>query len=268
MLTHYLWYTSWVMKTRTRYTLPDTDLFLVDGSIPSRSDMHVGKTYVPLRIKEMPDTERPREKLLSQGLPALSLTELLSIVLVTGTTKEDLAQMTRRILKEYGEKPLFEQRDPQGLALELDIPLQKAMQIVAIGELGRRFYKRTGVVATIRTARDVYDYVVGMRDLPKEHLRGLYLNSQYRIIHDETISVGTLNSSVIHPREVFRPALECNAAAVVLVHNHPSGDSTPSPMDYEVTRQLVAAGKMLGINLIDHVIVTKDEFSSVDISYE
>lgn len=256
------------MNTRTRYTLPDTDLFLVDGLLSTQAHEHVGKKYAPIRIKEMPDDERPREKLLAHGLPALSLAELLSIVLVTGTKKEDLSQMTRRILKEYGEKSLFEERDPQGLALELGIPLQKAMQIVAIGELGRRCYKRTGVAATIRTARDVYEYASGMRDLPKEHLRGIYLNSQYKVIHDETISIGTLNSSVIHPREVFRPALECNAAAVVLVHNHPSGDSTPSLIDMEVTRQLVAAGKMLGVTLIDHVIVTKEGFSSVEISYE
>ena len=172
------------MNTRTRYTLPDTDLFLVDGLLSTQAHEHVGKKYAPIRIKEMPDDERPREKLLAHGLPALSLAELLSIVLVTGTKKEDLSQMTRRILKEYGEKSLFEERDPQGLALELGIPLQKAMQIVAIGELGRRCYKRTGVAATIRTARDVYEYASGMRDLPNEHLRGIYLTSHYKVIHD------------------------------------------------------------------------------------
>lgn len=257
------------MNTHTRYTLSDTDLFLVDGTLsaPVASSTE-GKRYAPLRIKEMPEDQRPREKLLAHGLPALSLPELLAVVLGTGTKTEELSYMTRRILKEYGEKTLFDERDPQALALELKIPLQKALQIVAIGELGRRFYKRTGVAATIRTAREVFEYAANMRELPKEHLRGIYLNSQYRVIHDETISVGTLNSSIIHPREVFRPALECNAAAVILVHNHPSGDPVPSAADIEVTRQLVAAGKMLGVNLIDHVIVTQEGFESVNVTYE
>jgi DNA repair protein RadC len=244
---------------------PDTDLFLVDGTLSSSAD---GKQYPPLRIRELPSDQKPREKLLAHGLAVLSLPELLSVVLGTGTKKEELSQMTQRIIKDYGEKSLFDERDPQAMALELGIPLHKALQIVAVGELGRRFYQRKGVAATIRTARDVFEYTANMRDLPKEHLRGIYLNSQHKVIHDETISVGTLNSSIIHPREVFRPALEYNAAAVILVHNHPSGDAAPSTADFEVTRQLVAAGKMLGVNLIDHVIVTKEGFESINISYE
>ena len=106
-----------------------------------------------------------------------------------------------------------------------------------------------------------------MRNLPKEHLRGLYLNSHNRVIRDEVISIGTINSNMIHPREVFRPAIESNAAAVILAHNHPSGEVTPSEEDIEITKQLVQAGKIMGISLLDHVIITKDAFASISANH-
>jgi DNA repair protein RadC len=106
-----------------------------------------------------------------------------------------------------------------------------------------------------------------MRDLPKEHLRGIYLNTHHRIVHDETISIGTINTSITHPREVFKPGIEYGAVAVILVHNHPSGVVTPSEADIEITKQLVTAGKIVGIHLIDHVIVGKDSFASVNVDY-
>jgi DNA repair protein RadC len=140
------------------------------------------------------------------------------------------------------------------------------MQIVAVGELGRRFFrKQKNGAAVIRTARDVYGYTVDMRALPKEHLRGLYLDAHYQVIHDETLSIGTIDANLIHPREVFRPALAHAAAAVVLVHNHPSGIVTPSEADCVVTQQIAAAGKILGIELIDHVIITDDTFISIPV---
>jgi DNA repair protein RadC len=106
-----------------------------------------------------------------------------------------------------------------------------------------------------------------MRDLPKEHLRGLYLDTHYQLIHDEVISIGSLTSNIIHPREVFRPALEYSASAVILAHNHPSGVAKPSEADILITRQIVEAGKILGISLLDHVIVTKTKFESVPSDY-
>ncbi|MCX6718909.1 MAG: hypothetical protein NTZ38_00835, partial [Candidatus Taylorbacteria bacterium] len=116
-------------------------------------------------------------------------------------------------------------------------------------------------------AKDAYEYLQDMRNLPKEHLRGLYLNSHNRVIRDEVISIGTINSNMIHPREVFRPAIESNASAVVLAHNHPSGEAVASPEDIEITKQLIQAGKILGISLLDHVIITKDAFSSIEANY-
>jgi DNA repair protein RadC len=219
-------------------------------------------------INDLPIEDKPREKLMSKGPEALTPRELLAIVLGVGTAKEDVLEMSSRIIRDYGEKSILAERDPEKLSLDMSIPITKACQIIACGELGRRFYDKSETgFTTIRTAKDVYDYLPDMRNLPKEHLRGLYLNSHNRILRDEVISIGTVNSSMIHPREVFRPAIECNSAAVVLVHNHPSGESSPSAEDIEITKQLVQAGKILGISILDHVIVTKDAFTSVSANY-
>jgi DNA repair protein RadC len=217
-----------------------------------------------LKVRDLPDTDKPRERLLAKGPQELSSNELLAILIGSGTVKEDVLSMSARILKEYGEKSLLTRTDAKALATDLDIPLVKAMQIIAAGELGRRFFKRNGAgVAVIRTVADVFSYCAGMRSLPKEHLRGLYLNSHFQIIHDELLSVGSVDMSVVHPREVFKPALEYSAAAVVLVHNHPSGVTTPSKADITVTKQLKEAGELLCIELVDHVIVTETGFESV-----
>ncbi len=106
-----------------------------------------------------------------------------------------------------------------------------------------------------------------MHELSREHLRGIYLDTHNRVIHDEIISIGTINSNIVHPREVFKSAIEYNAAAFILVHNHPSGVPTPSTSDLEVTNQLIKAGKIIGINLLDHIIVTKGGFVSVQADY-
>lgn len=228
------------------------------------------RTYreYPLTIHDLPSEDKPREKLIQSGPEALGIKELLANILVTGTTKENILEMSDRLIRDYGEKSILSERNPTKLSEELDIPIVKACQIVACGELGRRFYDRSesGFV-TIRNAKDVFDYFQDMRNLPKEHLRGLYLNSHNRILRDEVISIGTVNSNMIHAREVFRPAIECNAAAVILAHNHPSGEAVPSKEDVDITADLVRAGKLLGISILDHVIITKDSFASVSANY-
>ena len=226
------------------------------------------KQYVR-RLRDLPTEEKPREKLMKYGSAALSAVELLTIVLNTGTTKEGVLAMSRRLLKEYGESAIIYQKDPKKIKESLGIPLVKACQVVACFELGRRFFKTTDGKRplTIRTASQVYEYLKDMRDLPKEHLRGLYLDSHYQLIHDEVISIGSLTSIIIHPREVFRPAIEYSASAVILAHNHPSGVPKPSEADVAITRQIVEAGKILGISLLDHVIVTKNKFESIQVEY-
>ncbi len=240
------------------YALTNHDIMLDGG----------GKRYY-LRVRDLPDEERPREKLIKDGPGALSIHELLAVILMTGTKSEDVLAMTHRILREYGERNVLSSTDASRMAEDLEIPLSKAAQIVACGELGRRFFKgsRDGA-PVIRTARDVFEYVSDMRNLSKEHLRGLYLNTHYQLIHDETISIGTVDSNMLHPREVFRPALAYAAAGVVLVHNHPSGVAEPSAPDRAVTRQIAQAGSLLGIELIDHVIVTRDSFASIPIEHD
>jgi DNA repair protein RadC len=221
-----------------------------------------------IKINDLPDYEKPREKLAALGPANLTVSELLSLVLSTGTKKEDVLSMGRRVVADYGTRALTHQKDAAKLSSDLGIPIVKSMQIIACAELGRRFFdKAAGAGTAIRTPEDVFEYAKDMRELPKEHLRGLYLNTHHRVIHDEVISIGTINANIIHPREVFRPALQYAAAAVVLVHNHPSGEVSPSQSDIEVTRQLVEAGKTLGIELLDHVVVTKDSFMSVPVSY-
>ncbi len=225
------------------------------------------KQYV-LRLRDLPIEEKPREKLLKYGPAALSVTELLTIVLNTGTTKEGVLAMSRRLLKEYGESAIVHQKDPKKIQDALGIPFVKACQVVACFELGRRFFRADGKKPVIiRTANQVYEYLKDMRDLPKEHLRGLYLDGHYQLVHDEVISIGSLTSNIIHPREVFRPAIEYSASAVILAHNHPSGVSKPSEADLTITRQIVEAGKIVGISLLDHVIVTKAKYESIPVEY-
>jgi len=243
---------------QTLYKVRDNTLVLDNGD----------RKYV-LKIKDLPPEEKPREKLLQHGPGALSNPELLAVVLNTGTKREEVLVMATRVLEEYGDKSFGSHKDPEVLATNLDIPKIKAAQIVACAELGRRFFKKNeGRTATIRTAKDVFTYAKDMRELTKEHLRGVYLNAHHKVIHDEIISIGTVNANLIHPREVFQPAFVYAAVAVVLIHNHPSGSTKPSVADIEVTKQLVDAGRILGIDLIDHVIITKQRFASIPVEYQ
>lgn len=221
-----------------------------------------------LAVRDLPDEDKPREKLLRHGSSVLTLAELLAVVLNTGTKKEEILSMTNRILKEYGPKSILTQKDAKKLAADLDIPIGKALQIVACGELGRRtFAKNENASPVIRTASDVFEHVLDMRKFTKEQLRGLYLNAHYKLIHEETLSVGTVDASIIHPRDVFKPAIEYGAAAIILVHNHPSGETQSSSSDKAITEQVISAGKMMGIELIDHVIITKNSYKSIPANY-
>jgi DNA repair protein RadC len=189
-------------------------------------------------------------------------------MLGVGTKKEEVMNMSQRVLKEYGVKTITSHTDPKKLSEEFDIPFTKACQIIACFELGRRFFSTPkGELKTVRTPKQVYDYVQDMHRLPKEQLRGLYLDAHYRVIHDEIISIGCVDANIIHPREVFFPAVQRSASAVILVHNHPSGIVTPSEADIAITKQLVEAARVLGITLLDHVVVTENEYQSVPVSY-
>lgn len=243
------------MKTSI-YALHDTDLLL--------SEQPQTETRYTLKVRDLELEEKPREKLQQHGPARLSVAELVAILLGVGTKKEEVMAMSHRILHEYGEKAIISETDPRRLADVLDIPYVKACQLVASLELGRRFYaSREGKPIYLRTAEAAYQHVAAIGHTDKEQLRGLYLNSRYELIHDEVLSVGTLTANLVHPREVFKPALAKGAVAVIIAHNHPSGSLAPTEADRLVTSQLTAAGKILGIELLDHIIVTEDNFVSI-----
>lgn len=239
------------------YDVADTNLFLDNSN----------REYI-LKVHDLPLENQPREKIIKQGPHVLSLQELFSVLLNTGSKTEGILEMSSRIIREYGGKSIMSEKDVTRLSIEMNIPITKASVIVACGEIGRRIYQKNDSGFTvIRNAKDVYEYLKDMHNLPKEHLRGLYLNSHNRIIHDEVISIGTINTNIVHPREVFRPAIEYSATAVVLAHNHPSNITNPSEQDIDITHQLITAGKIIGINVLDHVIITKNSYISINAKY-
>ena len=235
------------------YLLKDRDLIFKDHS----------DDYV-IRFKELPDYEKPREKLLEAGPANLTIAELVAIIWGTGNKKEDVLAMARRTVKEYGDKSLGNETNPHHLSEATDIPINKACQLVASFELGRRLQaKQIGRPVQVRNARQAYQYLKDMGNAQKEQLRGLYLNSRYQVIRDEVISVGSLTSNIVHPREVFQPAIEHGAIALIIAHNHPSGRVEPTMADLEITEQLVTAGQILGIDLLDHLVITSSKYVSI-----
>lgn len=235
------------------YKINDNDLVFNDEN----------NRYV-LRIKDLPQEQKPREKLISLGAKALSVNELLAIIIAVGTKKEGVLSVSSRLIKEYGEKGIVNETDPKKMALDANIPLTKACQIIACFELGKRFFKKSSSNgAIIRSAKDVFNYAKDMRDLTKEQLRGIYLNSRYQVAHSEVISIGSLTSNIVHPREFFKPAFEYSTAAVIAVHNHPSGNTEPSDADIKITKQFKEAGVILGIDFLDHIIIAKNKFISL-----
>ena len=242
--------------TKGTYVLQDRDRIVTDHSITSQD-------YV-LRVRDLDEADRPREKMLAEGPRALDVAELVAVIWGVGTRREEVLTMARRTLHEYGEKAVGNEQDAQRFAEAAGIPLNKASQLIASFELGRRYHaSERGKALHIRNIDQVAEYLQGMGNGTKEQLRGLYLNSRYQLIHDEVISIGSLTANIVHPREVFQPAIVHGAVAVIIAHNHPSGSLKPTSADIEITGQLRAAGKLLGIDLLDHVIVTADSYVSV-----
>ncbi len=223
-----------------------------------------GETRYILRVRDMPREDKPREKLLALGPSHLSQAELMAVLLGVGTKKEEVLAMSHRILREYGERSVSSEKNPTALAESLDIPLAKACQIVASFELGRRFYEdKAGKPVFIRTAKQAFEHLKSIGHMQKEQLRGIYLNSRYQVIREEVISIGSLTANIVHPREVFQPAVEHGAVAVIVAHNHPSGNPHPTEDDLLVTRQLQEAGNILGIDLLDHLVIAGNDFISM-----
>lgn len=235
------------------YTYRETDITTTENS----------GAYI-LKVRDLEDGHKPRERLINAGPQELSMAELVAVIMGVGTRREDVMVMSRRILKDYGERAIMHESNPVRLAESLQIPLTKACQLVASFEIGRRFYEsRAGKPVEIRTAEQAYRHLSGIASMQKEQLRALYLGSRYQLIHEEVISIGSLTANIVHPREVFQPAIQYGAVAVIVAHNHPSGSLEPTTADIQVTSQLVRGGQLLGIELLDHLIITSDAFMSI-----
>lgn len=216
------------------------------------------------KLKKLPEEQRPREKLIRYGPDILKNEELMAIILNTGYRGETVLELSHRMIKEYGSKAITQEKNVGRLMETLDIPPVKACQVVACFELGRRFFKEEpGRLPTLRSPEDAYRYLEEMEKLKKEQFRGLYLNTRNKIIHDEIISIGTLTANLVHPREVFQPAIEYLAAGIIIAHNHPSGDPNPSEDDLKVTRQMQKVGKTMAIELLDHIIIGNKRYVSL-----
>ena len=229
----------------------------------------MGKSNTPyrLRIRDLPEEEKPREKLRKYGPASLKNYELMAVILGKGTKREGILELSKRIMSQYGDQAVFSRGDVDTLEKVLSLSPVQACQVVAAFELGKRLFGRPSEVF-LRSPEEVFEYAKDMARLKKEHLRGLYLDTRNKLIRDEVIAIGTLNTSLAHPREIFHPAIESHAAAIILVHNHPSGDPLPSKDDIELTKQVHEASKIMEIDVLDHVIIGSQNYCSLKESTE
>jgi DNA repair protein RadC len=206
---------------------------------------------------------KPREKLIEYGISNLSDDELIAIILGKGTKKETVFQTSKRLLEQFDHSELINIRKIDDFMKNFNVSYVKSAQLIATFELGKRFFKNKNKNHYFRSSEQVYEYVKEMEHLQKEHVKGLYLDTHYKLIYEETVSIGGLNANILHPREVFQPALEHNAYALIIVHNHPSGDPTPSHEDRKTTNILQSAAEILHIPLLDHIIIGKNCYKSL-----
>jgi DNA repair protein RadC len=211
------------------------------------------------KIKDLPKIERPREKLIQKGLQNLKDEELLAILLRTGREGKNVIELAKQILRKYSKKRLLNLKYEDLIKIK-GINSAKACTILAAAELVKRALKiGEATLPVIRSTKDVIAQAVYMRDKSREHLMVIFLNARNEMIFKKPMFIGTLNANLVHPREIFAEALKQNAASVILVHNHPSGDPEPSQDDLEITKRIQEAGKIMGIDVLDHVIITKNK---------
>lgn len=218
-----------------------------------------------LMIRDFPQDERPRERFIQHGAQSLSNHELIAILLRTGTKEESVLQLSNRLLSRFEGLRLLKAATLEEITEIKGIGQAKAIQLLTAVEIGRRianlaFNERY----IIRSPEDGAKYLMNdMRFLTQEHFVCLYLNTKNQVIHKQTIFIGSLNASIVHPREVYKEALRRSAASIICLHNHPSGDPAPSREDVEVTKRLSECGKIIGIELLDHLIIGENKFVSL-----
>lgn len=216
-------------------------------------------------LRDLPHEERPRERMMHYGAESLSQAELLAILLRTGTRRESAIHIAQQLLGRAGGLRGLADLSIDELTNIKGIGPAKAVQLKAGIELGRRMANsRLTEPATIRSPQDAAEILTEqLRYLQKEHFVCLFLNTKNHVIAQETLSMGSLNASIVHPREVFRAAMKCSSAAIICAHNHPSGDPTPSPEDISLTSRLLQAGEIVGIDVLDHLIIGDSRFVSL-----
>jgi len=219
----------------------------------------------PLRLKELPRAERPRERLKDLGAHALTVAELLTILIGSGSARRSAFGLAHDVLARVdGSLRRLTAQPVAALTAIHGVGEARAMAIHAALELGRRLTTESrDDGAPLRSPRDVWAaFAPRLEDLPVEEFHVAVLDAQHRLERDITVTRGILNSSLVHPREVFREAIAERAAAIILVHNHPSGDPAPSADDRAITSQLVAAGRLLDIPVADHVVIGRGRYLS------
>ncbi len=216
-------------------------------------------------IREMPHDERPRERLMKYGAAALSTTELLAIQLRMGTKERSAVGLAELLLAQFGGLRGVANAGRENLGRVKGIGDVKGVEIEAAVELGKRLAALSDEPkVTIRSPADIANLLMPeLRDLKKECLKSILLDTKNQVLKTMTVSVGILNSSLVHPREVYQDAIKASACSIIVAHNHPSGDPTPSPEDRSITRRLYECGELLGIELLDHVIIGDNRYTSL-----
>ena len=217
-------------------------------------------THAPT-IQARDEQERPRERLLDWGAAALTDIDLLAAILGTGTAGADVLETAGRLARAVNIRRLHLVPAEDLLAVR-GLGPARAAQLLAAAELGRRLWPDGEAAPLVRGPEQIYELTRDIRAANREHFVGFYLNSRHQVLRRDIISIGSLNASIVHPREVYLPAIALSAASLVLAHNHPSGDPTPSEEDLAITRRLHEAGRLLGIELVDHVVVARDAYAS------
>ncbi len=216
-------------------------------------------------IHEMPSDERPRERLKNHGSNALSVAELLAILLRTGTQEHSAIGLADLLLRDFKGLRGITTATLDQLCTIKGIGEVKAIQIAAMVELGKRIGQATlGDRTSVKGPRDVANLLMpDLRDKTREHFMAVLLNTKSELLKTVEVSVGTLDTSIAHPRDIFREAIISNAASIIVAHNHPSGDPSPSKADILVTQRLVEAGKLIGIDVVDHVVLGDNRWVSL-----
>jgi len=212
-----------------------------------------------MKLRDLAKIERPREKLIAKGSKNLKDEELLAILLGTGIKGKNVIEVAKQILTKYPKGRLLKM-SYDDLAKIKGIGPAKACTILAAIELIKRTLNiQEETLPIIESVKDVLAQAVYLRDKSREHFMVIYLNARNEMIFKKPMFIGTLNASLVHPREIFNEALKQNAAQIILAHNHPSGDAEPSEDDLLVTKRIIEAGKIMGIDVLDHVIITKNK---------